>query len=335
MFHTSGCGMVTLGCLQAGCRMVLISLFDPDIVLDQLEASGADIILGVPTMVVALLDAQEKRPRDLSALKLISCGGSMVAPELVRRVQNLMGAGFSTLYGQTEHCPVITQHHLSDSIDDICNTAGQPVAQTEVSIRSVNDNLAVAIGEVGEICARGPCVMLEYNDNPKATSETVDAMGWLHTGDLGRMDTRGYVTVTGRVKEMIIRGGENLFSRRDRELPVGARGRRRGRRSRPAGPEMGRGHRRVHPWHGTARQGRVARSLPRKHVATENPECLGAGRGLPPDRLGQNPEIRSPRSFRLWGICLTLTDRNRHAGCIQTLYQRPMGRLDRRARNGG
>jgi len=211
MFHTSGCGMVTLGCLQAGCRMVLISLFDPDVVLDQLEASGADIILGVPTMVVALLDAQEARPRDLSALKLVSCGGSMVAPELVRRVQTLMGAGFSTLYGQTEHCPVITQHHLDDSIDDICNTAGQPVAQTEVSIRSVDDNLAVAIGEVGEICARGPCVMLEYNDNPKATSETVDAGDWLHTGDLGRMDARGYVTVTGRVKEMIIRGGENHF----------------------------------------------------------------------------------------------------------------------------
>lgn len=211
MFHTSGCGMVTLGCLQARCRMVLISLFDPDVVLDQLEASSADIILGVPTMVVALLDAQEAHPRDLSALKLLSCGGSMVAPELVRRVQNLMGAGFSTLYGQTEHCPVITQHHLSDSIDDICNTVGQPVAQTEVSIRSVDDNSAVAVGEVGEICARGPCVMLEYNDNPKATSETVDAMGWLHTGDLGRMDARGYVTVTGRVKEMIIRGGENHF----------------------------------------------------------------------------------------------------------------------------
>lgn len=211
MFHTSGCGMVTLGCLQAGCRMVLISLFDPDVVLDQSEANGADIILGVPTMVVALLDAQEKRPRDLSALKLVSCGGSMVAPELVRRVHNLMGAGFSTLYGQTEHCPVITQHHLSDSIDDICNTAGQPVAQTEVSIRSVDNNLAVAVGAVGEICARGPCVMLEYNDNPEATSETVDTEGWLHTGDLGRMDARGYVTVTGRVKEMIIRGGENHF----------------------------------------------------------------------------------------------------------------------------
>ena len=211
MFHTSGCGMVTLGCLQAGCRMVLVSLFDPDVVLDQLEASNADIILGVPTMVMALLDAQETRPRDLSALKLVSCGGSMVAPELVRRVQNLMVAGFSTLYGQTEHCPVITQHHLSDSIDNICNTAGQPVAQTELSIRDIADNHPVVIGEIGEICARSPCVMLEYNDNPKATAETVDAEGWLHTGDLGRMDARGYVTVTGRVKEMIIRGGENHF----------------------------------------------------------------------------------------------------------------------------
>ena len=211
MFHTAGCGMVTLGCLQARCRMVLISLFDPNVVLDQLEASGADIILGVPTMVVALLDAQNARPRDMSALKLVSCGGSMVAPELVRRVQNLMGASFSTLYGQTEHCPVITQHHLDDTIDDICNTAGQPVAQTEVSIRSVDDNCTIVLEEVGEICARGPCVMLEYNDNPKATSETIDAMGWLHTGDLGRMDKRGYVTVTGRMKEMIIRGGENHF----------------------------------------------------------------------------------------------------------------------------
>lgn len=209
MFHTSGCGMVALGCPQVGCRMVLINLFDPNIVLDQLEASNADIILGVPTMVVALLDAQEARPRDLSALKLVSCGGSMVAPELMRRVQVLIGAGFSTLYGQTEHCPVITQHHLSDSIDDVRDTAGQPVAQTEVSIRSVDDHSAVAVGEVGEICARGPCVMLEYNDNPTATSETVDADGWLYTGDLGRMDARGYVTVTCRVKEMIIRGGEN------------------------------------------------------------------------------------------------------------------------------
>jgi fatty-acyl-CoA synthase len=211
MFHTSGCGMITLGCLQAGCRMLLFSLFDPEKVLDQLEMYSANIILGVPTMVIALVDKQEALPRDLSALKLVSCGGSTVAPELVRRVYSIMGTGFSTVYGQTENCPVITQHHLNDSVDDICNTAGQPVSQTEVSIRSVDDNHTVGIGIVGEICARGPCVMLGYNDNPKATSETVDAKGWLHTGDLGLMDARGYVTVTGRVKEMIIRGGENHF----------------------------------------------------------------------------------------------------------------------------
>ena len=135
----------------------------------------------------------------------------MVAPELARRVQALMGTRFSTLYGQTEYCPVITQHHLSDNIADICTTAGQPVAQTEVSIRSVTGNRAVPVGQIGEICARGPCIMLEYYDNPQITAETVDSMGWLHTGDLGWMDTRGYVTVTGRVKEMIIRGGENHF----------------------------------------------------------------------------------------------------------------------------
>ena len=211
MFHTSGCGMVTLGCLQAGCRMVLVSLFDPNTVLEQIAKFNADIILGVPTMVVALLDAHEEKPRDLSSLEIVSCGGSMVAPELVRRVQALFGAGFSTLYGQTEYCPVITQHHNDDSIEDICSTTGQPVAQTEVSIRSVDENDVVSIGSVGEICARGPCVMLEYNDNSSATAETIDRDGWLHTGDLGRMDARGYVTVTGRVKEMIIRGGENHF----------------------------------------------------------------------------------------------------------------------------
>lgn len=211
MFHTSGCGMVTLGCLQAGCAMVLVSLFDPGVVLDLIEGEHGTIVLGVPTMVVALLEANEYRPRDLSSLKLVSSGGSMVAPELVRRVQSAFGCGFSTLYGQTEHSPVITQHHLSDSVEDICNTAGQPVSQTDVSIRSVGANDVVPIGVIGEICARGPSMMIGYHANPDATAETIDADGWLHTGDLGSMDARGYVRITGRVKEMIIRGGENHF----------------------------------------------------------------------------------------------------------------------------
>jgi len=211
MFHTSGCGMVTLGCMQAGCEMVLVSLFDPNVVLGLIESEKATIVLGVPTMVVALLEAYDQKPRDVSSLQVVSSGGSMVAPELVRRVQSAFGCGFSTLYGQTEHCPVITQHHLSDSIDDICNTAGLPIPQTDVSIRSVGDNAVVPLGDVGEVCARGPSTMLGYHANAQASAETIDAEGWLHTGDLGTMDARGYVRITGRVKEMIIRGGENHF----------------------------------------------------------------------------------------------------------------------------
>lgn len=211
MFHTSGCGMVTLGSLQAGCEMVLVSLFDPGVVLGLIESERATIILGVPTMVVALLEAYEQQPRDVTSLRILSSGGSMVASELVRRVQSAFGCGFSTLYGQTEHSPVITQHYLSDSIDDICNTAGTPIPQTDVSIRSVGENAVVPIGVVGEICARGPSTMIGYHANPEETAETINAEGWLHTGDLGVMDARGYVRITGRVKEMIIRGGENYF----------------------------------------------------------------------------------------------------------------------------
>ena len=211
MFHTSGCGMLTLGSLQAGCRMVLVSLFDPHVIVGLIESQKASIALGVPTMILAMLDAQEASPRDVSTLELISSGGAMVAPELVRRTQRTFGCAFSTLYGQTEHSPVITQHHDGDSIDDICNTVGQPIPQSEVSIRRVADNRTAAIDEIGEICARSPSVMLGYHDNDAATAEAIDADGWLHTGDLGRMDARGYVTITGRVKEMIIRGGENHF----------------------------------------------------------------------------------------------------------------------------
>ena len=148
---------------------------------------------------------------DASSLQVVSCGGANVSPELVRRVQAAFGATFSTLYGQTESSPVITQHHLDDSIDDICNTIGQPLAHTAVSIRSVDDNAVVALDTVGEIYSLGPCTMNEYHDNPGATAQTIDAQGWLHTGDLGCMDARGYVTITGRVKDMIIRGGENHF----------------------------------------------------------------------------------------------------------------------------
>ena len=211
LFHTSGCGMVTLGCLTSKCRMILTSFFDPEKVLSHIKRFDVDIILGVPTMILSILEQQEKQKYKINSLKLVSCGGSNVAPEMVKRVQKEFNCKFSTLYGQTEYCPVITQHHNNDSIEDICNTIGQPISHTEVSIRSVDNNNICPTNTVGEICVRGPSTMLEYFSNKEATAETIDENNWLHTGDLGRIDNRGYVTITGRIKDMIIRGGENHF----------------------------------------------------------------------------------------------------------------------------
>lgn len=211
MFHTAGCGLATLGAVQFGCRMILARLFDPARMLDIIEAERVNQMLGVPTMLVALLEAQAERPRDTSSIRIAASGGSMVPPELVRRIRAVFDCEFQTVYGQTETSPLLTQTRSDDSLEDVCETVGQAMPQTELSIRDPRANTVVPVGAVGEICARGYGLMLEYNANPEATAQTIDAEGWLHTGDLGVMDARGYVRITGRVKEMIIRGGENLF----------------------------------------------------------------------------------------------------------------------------
>ncbi|MGH6963016.1 MAG: AMP-binding protein [Phenylobacterium sp.] len=211
LFHTAGCGMTTLGAAQFGCRMILAKLFDPPRILDIMEAERVQVMLGVPTMLVALAETQAAQPRNLSAVRLTVSGGSMVPPDLVRRARDLFGGAFQTVYGQTESSPLLTQIRSDDSVQDMCETVGQAMPQTELSIRDPRTNAVVPIGAVGEVCVRGYCVMLEYNDNPTATAAAIDAERWLHTGDLGTLDARGYLRITGRVKEMIIRGGENLF----------------------------------------------------------------------------------------------------------------------------
>lgn len=211
MFHTGGCGIATLGSIQNGGRMILAKLFDPPKMLSIMEAQRVTNIAGVPTMLVALLEAQTGAQRDLSSVRTAGAGGSMVPPELIRRIREVFGCDFGTVYGQTETSPLLTQTRADDSIEDLYETVGQAMPHTEVSIRNAANNTVLPIGEIGEICARGYALMLGYNDDPKATAETIDTEGWLHTGDLGTMDSRGYVKVTGRVKEMIIRGGENLF----------------------------------------------------------------------------------------------------------------------------
>ena len=211
MFHTSGCGCLTLGAAQFGARMILAPVFEPALMLDIIEAEGVALLLGVPTMLVAMLEAQAARPRDVSKVRMAVSGGAMVPPELIRQVRAAFGCEVLIVYGQTEVSCVLTMTRADDTEDDRLHTVGQPLPQSEIAVRDPATGAVVAVGVTGEICARGYGVMIGYNDNPDATAATIDAEGWLRTGDLGALDARGYLRITGRVKEMIIRGGENLF----------------------------------------------------------------------------------------------------------------------------
>jgi len=211
LFHTTGCAVSVLGGLGNVATMLLAPMFDPVMIAEATERERTTFILGVPTMLVALIDEVRHSGRDVSSIKRIMSGGSMVAPQLCREAQAVFGAPIQIVYGQTETSPVLTQTWFEDTLQDLTETIGQPAAHTEISIRDPQSNSVLPVGEQGEICARGYSVMLGYNDNPQATTAAIDCEGWLHTGDLGRMDARGYIKITGRVKEMIIRGGENLF----------------------------------------------------------------------------------------------------------------------------
>ncbi|MEP5568965.1 MAG: AMP-binding protein [Halioglobus sp.] len=211
LFHTTGCAILVLGGIGAGCTMLLAPMFDPSIIAQVIERERTKFILGVPTMLFALIDEVRQTGRDVSSIQRIMSGGAMVAPQLCRDAKEIFGAPVQIVYGQTETSPVLTQAWYDDSLEDLTETIGQPAAHTEISIRDAQNNSVLPVGEQGEICARGYSVMLGYNDNPEATAAAIDSEGWLHTGDLGRIDSRGYVKITGRVKEMIIRGGENLF----------------------------------------------------------------------------------------------------------------------------
>lgn len=210
MFHTSGCVSMIANVLR-GHQTIIVRMFDPAKVNALIAAQRVRFFVGVPTMLIAMLEADKAAPRDLSSVDMVFSGGAMVPPELVRQVQDRFGCDFLIVYGQTETSPVLTMTRPSDSFADKCETVGQVLPHTELSVRDPATNQVVPVGVVGEICSRAYSSMLGYHDDPAATAATIDADGWLHTGDLGTMDARGYVRVTGRVKEMIIRGGENLF----------------------------------------------------------------------------------------------------------------------------
>lgn len=211
LFHTTGCAAILLGYVCLGGTLYLAPIFDPEMIGRVIEREKITRFFGVPTMIVALIEAVKKFDLDMSSIRGVASGGAMVAPELVRQSERVLGAKIGIIYGQTETSPVITGMWPDDSIEDMTETIGQPISNIEVSIRDPKTNEVLPLEAQGEICCRGYLVMTGYNDNPDATEKAIDQDKWLHTGDLGRMDARGFVKITGRVKEMIIRGGENLF----------------------------------------------------------------------------------------------------------------------------
>jgi fatty-acyl-CoA synthase len=238
LFHTAGCVCLTLAPVQGLFTQVIVPGFDPGLVLRLQESEGGTMFGGVPTMLLALLDHPDFAGTDLSRVRCAYGGGATFLPELVRRVEAAVGAPMSITFAQTEASPSITQSRLDDSPDDRAGTLGRAHPAVEVAIadpvtgevrpsgrggsgtggsRADDDGTggsgAGGFGDVGEIVTRGYHVMKEYFDNPAATRAAIDADGWLHTGDLGSVDERGYFRIEGRLKEMIIRGGENIYPR--------------------------------------------------------------------------------------------------------------------------
>jgi fatty-acyl-CoA synthase len=211
MFHTGGCVVNTLGAAAVQGTHVLQLAWDPALALDLIEQERVQATLLVPTMLIGLMDHPDFASRDLSSLSTVLAGGALVPADLVRRIEDTLGVTFSIVFGQTECSPVATQTAWDDTVEDKAQTIGRALPHTEVKIADPETHGVMPLGEVGEICVRGYCVMHEYYGQPDFTAAAIDDEGWLHTGDLGAMDARGYSTVEGRLKDMIIRGGENIY----------------------------------------------------------------------------------------------------------------------------
>ena len=214
LYHCFGMVMGNLGCITHGSTMIYPNdAFDPLLTLEGVARERATVLYGVPTMFIALLDHPQRGDYDLASLRTGIMAGATCPIEVMRRVIDELHMGeVQIAYGMTETSPVSLQTGPDDELELRVTTVGRTQPQLESKIVD-EQGCIVPRGSIGELCTRGYSVMLGYWGNPTATSEAVDPAGWMHTGDLASMDEQGYVCIAGRNKDMIIRGGENIYPR--------------------------------------------------------------------------------------------------------------------------
>ncbi|PKF32437.1 AMP-binding protein [Acinetobacter proteolyticus] len=212
LFHCFGMVMGNLACITHGATMVYpASVFNQLESLKTIEQEKCTAAYGVPTMFIAILEHEQFAEYDLSSLRTGIMAGSPCPREIMQRVIDRMHMSEITIcYGMTETSPVSVQSYIDDSIDKRVSTVGHVHPHLEVKIVDLEGEI-VPQGTLGELCVRGYSVMAGYWDEPEKTKEVIDAAGWMHTGDIAEMDSEGFVKIKGRIKDVVIRGGENLF----------------------------------------------------------------------------------------------------------------------------
>jgi len=219
-FHAGGCVLGILASLGAGGTLHPLIAFDPLKTLQVISSEHCSRLGGVPTMLLAMMQHPDFGKYDLSSLKSVISGGSPVPVYLMEQVKERMGADVAIVFGQTEASAAISLTLQEDSFELKSATVGVPMPHGEVKIINPATGKAVPCGERGELCCRGYLVMDGYYKMPEKTADAIDSNGWLHSGDLATMDKNGYINIVGRLKEMIIRGGENIFPREVEEFLI-------------------------------------------------------------------------------------------------------------------
>jgi fatty-acyl-CoA synthase len=222
LYHCFGMVMANLACLtHAACVVYPAEAFEPQAVLEAVASEHCHALYGVPTMFIAILSHPEFARFDVSSLRAGIMAGSPCPIEIMRQViERLHMPEITIAYGMTETSPVSFQSGPNDPLERRVTTVGRIQPHIEVKIVD-GEGRIVPRGEAGELCTRGYSVMLGYWDDPERTSEVIDATGWMHTGDLATLDDAGYCNIVGRIKDMVIRGGENIYPREIEEFLYG------------------------------------------------------------------------------------------------------------------